>query len=218
MAYVPQPLKGYAVFRRWPARDRDGDRARAWARSRPRVRPFDPALREPVRFLALRKTRDPDLLLGMLDRDADLRLVSTADKSLHYVLAENLDEFPQDASGHRRAARLGRRPARRADRPSGPARRVSASHRREPRRGARTSTRSGGQSAVEDPTLGQAIRPIWIKIDGPLDTVKVGVPDPAHRAGPAGEGEPRLLPDRQPGGHRLRRPTAWPTRSPRSRT
>ena len=32
----------------------------------------------------------------------------------------------------------------------------------------------GGQSAVEDPTLGQALRPIWIKITGPLDPVKVG--------------------------------------------
>ncbi len=45
----------------------------------PEGRPFDAAYREIVRFLALRKARDPDLLLGMLDRDADLRLVRTAD-------------------------------------------------------------------------------------------------------------------------------------------
>ena len=41
----------------------------------------------------------------------------------------------------------------------------------------------GGQSSVEDPTLGQVIRPIWIKISGPLDTVKVGVPLSPDRAG-----------------------------------
>ena len=41
----------------------------------------------------MRKTRDPDLLLGMLDRDADLRLVRTADKAVHYVLADNLTAF-----------------------------------------------------------------------------------------------------------------------------
>ena len=46
----------------------------------PEDRAFDAALRDPVRFLAMRKTRDPDLLLGMLDRDADLRLVRTADR------------------------------------------------------------------------------------------------------------------------------------------
>ncbi len=55
----------------------------------------DAALREPVRFLAMRKTRDPDLLLGMLDRDADLRLVHTADKTVHYVLADNMKAFRQ---------------------------------------------------------------------------------------------------------------------------
>ena len=51
----------------------------------PEGQTVDAALREPVRFLAMRKTRDPDLLLGMLDRDADLRLVRTADKTVHYV-------------------------------------------------------------------------------------------------------------------------------------
>ncbi len=30
-----------------------------------------------------------------------------------------------------------------------------------------------GHSTVEDPTLGQTIRPAWIKLDGPLDTVMI---------------------------------------------
>ena len=75
MAYVPQPLTGYAVL---PARlhgDRDGEPVASLGPITPENQTFDPAFREPVRFLALRKTRDPDLLLGMLDRDADLRLV-----------------------------------------------------------------------------------------------------------------------------------------------
>ncbi len=29
-----------------------------------------------------------------------------------------------------------------------------------------------GRSTADDPTLGQVLRPVWIKIDGPLDTVK----------------------------------------------
>ena len=33
--------------------------------------------------------------------------------------------------------------------------------------------RIGSQSAIEDPTLGHAIRPVWIKLEGPLDTVMV---------------------------------------------
>ena len=71
-------------------RDRAWGRRHRWGRSRPEGQTVDAALREPVRFLAIRKTRDPDLLLGMLDRDADLRLVRTADKAVHYVLAENM--------------------------------------------------------------------------------------------------------------------------------
>ena len=59
----------------------------------PEDRTFDPALRDPVRFLAIRKTREPDLLLGMLDRDADLRMVRTADRAVHYVLADHMQEF-----------------------------------------------------------------------------------------------------------------------------
>ncbi len=116
-AAAPEGLRRLA--RRRVHRDRDGAHRPAWARSRPRARPFDAAFREPVRFLAMRKTRDPDLLLGMLDRDADLRLVRTADKSVHYVLAENLKNFRQNSPGHRRAAGVGRRPARRAHRAAG---------------------------------------------------------------------------------------------------
>ncbi len=69
----------------------------------------------------------PDLLLGMLDRDADLRAVRTADKQLHYVLAENLPEFQKTAPGDRGRSGLGRGSARRPDRQTGARRGASSS-------------------------------------------------------------------------------------------
>ena len=134
--------------------------------------PFDAAYRELVRFLALRKTRDPDLLLGMLDRDADLRLVRTADRTVHYVLAENLDAFQKSHQV------IEERPAW-----DGGLRGVLTSARaREEGFCKRTADspaelaalyRIAGQSAVDDPTLGQLIRPVWIHLEGPLDAVMV---------------------------------------------
>ena len=134
--------------------------------------PFDAAYRELVRFLALRKTRDPDLLLGMLDRDADLRLVRTADRAVHYVLAENLDAFQKSHQV------LEERPAW-----DGGLRGVLTAQRaREEGFCKRTADspaelaalyRIAGQSAVDDPTLGQLIRPVWIHLEGPLDAVMV---------------------------------------------
>ena len=93
VAYVPQPLKGYAVLPVVACREIVMGSGATLGPITPENHSFDPAFREPVRFLALRATRDPDLLLGMLDREADLRLIRTADKALHYVLADNLGEF-----------------------------------------------------------------------------------------------------------------------------
>ena len=93
VAYVPEPLKGYAVLPAIACTEIVMGANASLGPITPESQAFDPAFRDPVRFLAVRKTRDPDLLLGMLDRDADLRLVQTADKSIHYVLAENLPAF-----------------------------------------------------------------------------------------------------------------------------
>ena len=120
VAYVPQPLKGYAVLPVIACTEIVMAGSSSLGPITPENQTFDPAFREPVRFLALRKTRDPDFLLGMLDRDADLRLVRTADKTLHYVMAENLEEFRKGNQVNRRAARLGRGPAGRSDRRAGP--------------------------------------------------------------------------------------------------
>ena len=172
VAYIPQPLKGYAVLPAVACTEIVMGSNATLGPITPENQTFDPALREPIRFLALRKTRDPDLLLGMLDRDADLRLVRTADRASHYVLAEHLEEFRKTAQviDEQPAWEGGQRgvlTAKRA-RAEGFVKAIA-----ENPADVAHIYQIGGQSSVEDPTLGQLIRPIWIKIDGPLDTVKV---------------------------------------------
>ena len=172
VAYVPQPLRGYAVLPVLACTEIVMASSSSLGPITPEGLPFDAAYRELVRFLALRKTRDPDLLLGMLDRDADLRLVRTADRTVHYVLAENLDAFQK---AHQV---IDERPAW-----DGGLRGVLTSARaREEGFCKRTADspaelaalyRIAGQSAVDDPTLGQLIRPVWIYLEGPLDAVMV---------------------------------------------
>ena len=98
---------------------------------------------------------------------------ATADKALHYVMAENLEEFRKanqviDEQAAWEGGQRGVLTARRA-RAEGFCKALAEN----PAEVAHIY-QIGGQSSVEDPTLGQAIRPIWIKISGPLDSVKVG--------------------------------------------
>ncbi len=172
VAYTPKPLRGYAVLPVLACTEIVMGSDSSLGPITPEGLPFDAAYRELVRFLALRKTRDPDLLLGMLDRDADLRLVRTADRAVHYVLAENLEAFQKSHQV------LEERPAW-----DGGLRGVLTAQRaREEGFCKRTADspaelaalyRIAGQSAVDDPTLGQLIRPVWINLEGPLDAVMV---------------------------------------------
>jgi len=172
VAYVPQPLRGYAVLPAVACTEIVMGSTASLGPITPEGEPFDTAFREPVRFLAVRKTRDPDLLLGMLDRDADLRLVHTADKAVHYVLAVNMKEFLKshhvvDDQPAWDAGQRGVLTARRA-REEGFCKRTADSP------AELTSIyQIGGRAAIEDPTLGQSIRPAWIKLEGLLDTVIV---------------------------------------------
>jgi membrane-bound serine protease (ClpP class) len=173
VAYVPQPLTGYAVLPALACSEIVMGTGASLGPITPDNQTVDPAFREPVRFLALRKTRDPDLLLGMLDRDADLRLVRTADKALHYVMREHLEEFRKtnqvtDEQAAWEGGQRGVLTARRA-RAEGFCKAIAEN----PAEVAHIY-QIPGQSAVDDPTLGQALRPIWIRIAGPLDAVKVG--------------------------------------------
>jgi membrane-bound serine protease (ClpP class) len=172
VAYLPQPLKGYAVLPVVACTEIVMAASATLGPITPENQPVDAALREPIRFLALRKTRDPDLLLGMLDRDADLRLVRTADKSIHYVLHDNLQNFQRshqviEEQPAWEGGQRGVLSARRA-REEGFCKRTAES----PAELA-SIYQIGGQSAIDDPTLGQTIRPAWIKLDGPLDPVMV---------------------------------------------
>jgi membrane-bound serine protease (ClpP class) len=173
VAYVPQPLKGYAVLPAVACTEIVMGSGASLGPITPEDQQFDPAFREPVRFLALRKTRDPDLLLGMLDRDADLRRVRTADKAIHYVMADRLVEFKKDHQVEEdqpawEGGQRGVLTAKRA-RDEGFCKAFA-----ENTADVSMTYHIGGQSSVDDPTLGQPIRPIWIRIHGPIDPVKVG--------------------------------------------
>ena len=172
VAYVPQPLRGYAVLPALACDEIVMGPAASLGPITPDGQTVNAAFREPVRFLAMRKTRDPDLLLGMLDRDADLRLVRTADKTVHYVLSDNLKSFKQkfDVVDDRPAWDGGQRGmlvAQRA-REEGFCKRTAESE-----DDVRGIYRLGRQSTVEDVTLGHKIAPVWIKLEGPLDSVMV---------------------------------------------
>jgi membrane-bound serine protease (ClpP class) len=173
VAYVPQSLKGYAVIPVLACTEIVMGSGASLGPITPEDKAVDPAFRDPLRILALRKTRDPDLLIGMFDRDADLRVVRTADKAVHYVLGEKLDDFKKanpviDEQPAWEGGQRGVLSAKRA-RAEGFCKALAEN----PAEVAHIY-QIGTQSSVEDPTLGQALRPIWIKINGPLDTVKVG--------------------------------------------
>ncbi len=171
VAYIPQPLKGYAVLPALACTEIVMGSGASLGPITPEDQAVDPAFRDPLRMLALRKTRDPDLLLGMFDREADLRLVRTADKAFHYVLAENLEAFRRanrvdDEQPAWEGGQRGVLTAKRA-RSEGFCKAIAENP-------ADLANIYGirGQSSVDDPTLGQALRPIWIRINGPLDAAK----------------------------------------------
>ncbi len=68
-------------------------RRRRSDRSLPRTKPRAGISTTAFEALSNTKVRDNDLLLGMVDKTADLRAIRTTDKQLRYVLADNLTEF-----------------------------------------------------------------------------------------------------------------------------
>jgi membrane-bound serine protease (ClpP class) len=171
VAYVTEPLKGFVVLAAFACDEIVMGPDASLGPITPEREAVSPAYREPLRFLAIRKGWSPDLLLGMLDRQAELHAVRTADKQLHYVVGERFAEFARTHQVIKdeqawEGGELGVLTARRgreqgivkliADTPS----EVAAAY------------QLAGHAATSDPTLGQVLKPVWIQIDGPLDTVK----------------------------------------------
>jgi len=168
VAYVPRPMSGYAVLPIVACTEIVMSAQATLGPITPEGSSVDNALREPIRFLAIRKTRDPDLLLGMLDRDLDLRMVRTADKTVHYVLPERMGKFLEshnviDDQPAWESGRRGVLTAAKA-RQEGFCKRLA-----ETPAEVAAIYQIGGQAALDDPTLGQKIQPGWIKLEGPID-------------------------------------------------
>jgi membrane-bound serine protease (ClpP class) len=174
VAYVSQPLSGYAVLPAIACTEIVMSSTASLGPITADGKSVDPVVKEGVKLLAMRKTRDPDLLLGMLDRDADLRVVKTSDKAVYYVMPENMPQFLEThhVVGEPRPAwdggQRGILTAARA-RDDGFCKRTADS-----RAEVTALYQLSGQSSVDDPTLGHAIRPAWVKLEGPLDTMMVG--------------------------------------------
>jgi membrane-bound serine protease (ClpP class) len=172
VAYLPEPLRGYAVLAALACDEIVMGPEASLGPITPEGELINPAYRDPVRFLAIRKGwPHPDLLLGMLDRNADLRAVRTADKQRHYVMAENLSEFEKtnQVLSNEPAWEGGQRgvlTARRA-RAEGLAKLIADNASE-----VASAYQLAGQAAANDPTLGQVLKPVWIQIEGPLDVVK----------------------------------------------
>ncbi|MFO0959456.1 MAG: NfeD family protein [Isosphaeraceae bacterium] len=169
VAFVPEPLSGYGLLPALACREIVMGPEATLGPISPQGQPVDASKREFVRILAQRTGNQEiaDLWIGMLDREADLRRVRTADGRLRYALPERLAELK----------RLGIQ----QDDPAWPAGKrgiLDAPRAREEmvkllaKDRAEVGRAYGVKGLADDPTLGQKIKPVWIKISGPLDTVK----------------------------------------------
>ncbi len=171
VAYVPHELRGFAVLAALACDDIVMGVDASLGPITPEGQAAKQALKGPIQDLAIRKGRDPELVAGMLDRDIDLQVVRTADKQLHFVPADGLSAFRRshqvvDEHPAWEAGRRGVLTAARA-RDEG----ISKLLAENPAEVARFYNLPG-QASSDDPTLGQVIRPVWIQVQGPIDTAK----------------------------------------------
>lgn len=169
IAYVPTPLSGYAVLAALACDEIVLGEAASLGPITPDGQPVSEAARAVLETLARRKGRDPELLRGLLDPSVDLREVRTADRRTHFVPAPALAEFERENQvvGNEPAWEGGRRAVLTAER----ARSLNFTPLLVPNRGRLIAT-YGLASASDDPTLGGPVRPILIRIAGPIDAAK----------------------------------------------
>lgn len=169
VAFVPEPLRGYGVLPALACREIVMGPEASLGPITPQGQPVDASKREFVRILAQRTGNQDiaDLWIGMLDREADLRRVRTADGRWRYALADRLAELQTlGIQQNEPAWTAGNRGVLDAARARQEMVKLLARDRAEIGRA------YGVQGLSDDPTLGQKIKPVWIKISGPLDSVK----------------------------------------------
>lgn len=171
VAFVPEALSGYAVLVALACDEIVMGPEAALGPITPEGQAVKPLARDFVQILAKRKGRDPELLLGMLDKDAELLKVTTGDRQTHYVMSDRLAEFRKthQVSDQQPAWEGGQRGILTGQR----ARAEGFSKRNAENRSEVAGFYNiAGQSSADDPTLDQTLNPVWIKIEGPIDATK----------------------------------------------
>ncbi len=173
VAYVPEPLKGYAVLPALACDEIVFGPAASLGPITPEGEAVKADYRKLLPALASRKGREPDLLEGLLDRDADLKLVRTADRQVHYVLADRLPDFLKanpvadaDVQPAWEGGSRGVLAAKRA-RDEGFSKLIA-----EDRAQIANVYHIGTRALANDPTLLQEAKPVWIPIVGRIDPIK----------------------------------------------
>ncbi len=171
VAYVPEPMRGNAVLAILACDEivmgpgaAIGPIVREGQRVPEHVKQF-------VRDLARLKGREPDLYLGLLDPAAELHMVRTDDRAVHFLLAENLAEFKKTH------VVVGDEPAWEASRPGVLS--AEAAHERgiikmivDDRGQIASAYHLSNKAIVVDPTADGAVKAAWITIDGKIDSTK----------------------------------------------
>ena len=168
VAYVPEPLSGYAVLAVLACDEIVLGPKASLGPITPPGKAVTAVEREAVRTLADRKGRDADLLLGMLDPDAPLLQVRTADRQIHFVLKDHLAAFRKDhhVLDEQPAWEGGRRGVLTAERARGTIAKLLAEDR------AAIKEAYHLESTADDPTAGGKVNPVLIRIEGSIDSVK----------------------------------------------
>ncbi len=168
VAFVPEPLSGYAVL---PVLACDeivmGPEATLGPITPPDGR-VNERERAAIKSLAMIKGRDPELLLGMLEPEKDLKEVRLADRQIDFVSADELEAYRQKHPIEKinDAWEGGQRGILTAERARTLFVRLLATDRAEVAEAYRLA------STTDDPTLAGEIKPIRIRIEGPLDPIK----------------------------------------------
>ncbi len=169
VAFVKEPLSGYAVLPALACNEVVMGSEATLGPIALEGEPPDPAAKASARLLASDTGRDPELIAGMLDPEVDLRAVRTADRTLHFVPHDDLPAFQKrEAVVEEQAAW---EPGLRGVLTSARAREIGVATRVADDRASVAAAYH--LPTTEDPTLGQEVVPVWIRVEGSIDTVKV---------------------------------------------